>query len=333
MNQSGSSSSPVPATTVVCVTYNRATMLREFLTSLATLDPAPERLVVVDNASSDDTAEVLAGAAELSGISEVIVFRESVNTGGAGGFCRGLQVALEAGAQWVWMMDDDVEVMPGALAQLHRWTGRFRCLQGRRDDVDGRPFRWQPFVHEPTMLPVMRRGAEFDAGGSVSINSGTFEGMLLHREVVERVGLPDPRFFLVWDDIVYGWLVSRHEPVGYVDEVVLRRKPKQRRVSVGDRRVNAGSARHRYYVVRNRALVRHYVRSQGALRPVAFAAGSALVAGKEVARMVLTERSLVGLRDLYRGWCDGRVIARDVSWRPVPAGVLTVPGSSEVPGS
>jgi hypothetical protein len=37
------------------------------------------------------------------------------------------------------------------------------------------------------------------------MNSGCFEGMFIHRDVVARLGLPDPRFFIYWDDSVYGW--------------------------------------------------------------------------------------------------------------------------------
>lgn len=328
----GSAKTAIPPTTLVCVTFNRAEFLRDFLTSAAALAPAPERVIVVDNASTDNTPGVLAEFIESGRFAEFIVHREPVNTGGAGGFHRGVHLACELGATWIWMMDDDVEVVPDSLARLHQWTTKYRCLQGRRDDVDGSPFRWQPYVHEPTMLPVKRRGPEFDRDGSVSINSGTFEGMLIHRDVVGMAGLPDPRFFLVWDDIIFGWLVSRHEPVGYVDEVVLRRKPKQRRIAVGDRNVNAGSARHRYYVVRNRALVRHYVKHHNALKPTAFGIGSAVVVAKEIARMLITERSLNGLADLQRGWRDGQAIQREQDWQPAPTGraaYLSTPTTNE----
>lgn len=328
----GSVKTAVPPTTLVCVTFNRADFLRDFLTSAAALSPAPERVIVVDNASTDNTPTVLAEAVESACFAELVVHREPENTGGAGGFHRGVQIAYELGASWIWMMDDDVEVVPDALARLHQWSNKYRCLQGRRDDVDGSPFRWQPYVHEATMIPMKRRGPEFDSDGSATINSGTFEGLLVHRDVITTVGLPDPRFFLVWDDIIFGWLVSRHEPVGYVDEVVLRRKPKQRRVSVGDRNVNAGSARHRYYVVRNRALVRHYVKHHSSLKPVAFGIGTAFIMAKEVARMLLTERSLAGLGDLHRGWTDGQAIRNEQNWQPAASGQAIFTSQAE-PGN
>ena len=41
---------------LVIVTFNRSGYLRGLLESVAALDPAPERVVVVDNATTDDTA-------------------------------------------------------------------------------------------------------------------------------------------------------------------------------------------------------------------------------------------------------------------------------------
>src|SRR5262249_45503275 len=47
------------------VTYNRAELLARMLAGLATLDRRPDAVIVVDNASTDDTAAVLAGEHDL----------------------------------------------------------------------------------------------------------------------------------------------------------------------------------------------------------------------------------------------------------------------------
>ncbi|HZP16264.1 MAG TPA: glycosyltransferase, partial [Nocardioides sp.] len=76
-------------TAVVVVTYNRAGMLKPMLEGLERLDPAPQAVLVVDNASTDETPEVLA-ASRLSGLR---VIRSEENLGGAGGFRTGMQAA------------------------------------------------------------------------------------------------------------------------------------------------------------------------------------------------------------------------------------------------
>jgi GT2 family glycosyltransferase len=54
------------------------------------------------------------------------------------------------------------------------------------------------------------------------MNSGCFEGMFIHRDIVGQIGLPDPRFFIYWDDQTYGWLASRVTTSVIVNEFVLR---------------------------------------------------------------------------------------------------------------
>src|SRR5690606_17979221 len=44
---------------IVIVTFNRSHLLSGLLTSIRSMDPKPGRVVVIDNASSDDTTEVV----------------------------------------------------------------------------------------------------------------------------------------------------------------------------------------------------------------------------------------------------------------------------------
>ena len=36
-----------------------------------------------------------------------------------------------------------------------------------------------------------------------------FEGACFKRSVVQKIGLPDARFFIYWDDALYGYLASK----------------------------------------------------------------------------------------------------------------------------
>ena len=100
--------------TAVVVTYNRAALLVECLDAIAAQTHRPGRVIVVDNASTDDTATVLSQRRDVDTV------RLALNTGGAGGFAAGIQAALAGGCDAVWLLDDDTIPQPDALAELVR---------------------------------------------------------------------------------------------------------------------------------------------------------------------------------------------------------------------
>lgn len=309
--------SPADATIVV-VTYNRSHLLTRLLESIVAMDPKPGHLVIVDNASVDDTTEVIERYRDRLGTT-LVSRRLDENTGGSGGFSEGMRVAYELGSTWIWMMDDDVEVIHDGLAKMGRWAPRFRSIQGRRYDFDGSEFYWQYRVAERMAIPIPFAPAGFDDSGFKAMNSGCFEGMFIHRDVVRQIGLPDPRFFIYWDDQLYGWLASRVTESVIVDEFVLRRTREIKQWDMGVRHMNASSNAYRYYIMRNRAILRRYYRALGVYRRVPFALGTAMTFAKELIRLLAVERTVRGTSHLVRGLKDGRAIARDPQWRPMPA--------------
>lgn len=324
-------SSPAPRVVIAIVTFNRSGFLRELLASAAAMDTAPFRIVIVDNASTDDTQQVIADSLTSLPDGMVVNHRLDTNTGGSGGFSEGTRVALELGADWVWLMDDDVEILPDALEQFAPWMQRFKVIHGRRYDFDGTPFYWQAKFNEFLGVPLPYSGKQFNRDGYAITNSGTFEGMLVHADIVRRIGLPDPRFFISWDDAAYAWLAAQHTEVVYVDAFVLKRKREQKQVNLGVRHLNDGSPLFRFHVIRNRAYVGQYFREYGKLNRVGFGLGTTLTLAKEVFRLVVVQHTLKGVGDLVRGFRANRALWRDKSWKPMdPADVPAAlpPGQS-----
>lgn len=304
--------------TIVIVTYNRSHLLTGLLTSIVRMDPKPGRVVIVDNASSDDTTAVVESFRDTIGV-EIVYRRLDENTGGSGGFSEGTRVAYELGSEWIWMMDDDVEVIPDALARMGAWSSRFKSIQGRRYDYDGSEFYWQYRIAERMGIPIPFAPAGFGASRFREMNSGCFEGMFIHRSIVAEIGLPDPRFFIYWDDQVYGWLASRRTTAVIVDEFVLRRTREIRQWDFGLRHLNASSNAYRYYIMRNRAYIKQYYRVHGVYNPVLFGLGTTATFFKELIRLVFVERTVRGTSNLFRGVRDGGRIGRDRTWQPMPA--------------
>lgn len=276
------------------------------------------RVIVIDNASTDDTQDVIAAALPDFPAGFLINHRLDTNTGGAGGFSEGTKVALEHGADWVWLMDDDVEILPEALERFAPWMARFRCLHGRRYDYDGSPFYWQAKFNNFLAVPLPYTRKTFNKDGYAITNSGTFEGMMIHADIVRQIGLPDPRFFISWDDAVYAWLASQVTEVAYVDAYVLKRKREQKQISLaGVRHFNDSSSLARYHVMRNRAYVAKYFAAHGKLNRFGFALGTSLTFAKEITRLLAVEHTLKGFGILVKGLRDSRRIQADKTWQPM----------------
>lgn len=213
-----------PSVAAVVVTYNRKDLLIECLNGLLSQTVLPDRIYVIDNASTDGTAEKLRRVGYFDNPLIRYVPLNS-NRGGAGGFSAGLRIAFDDGFDWFWLMDDDVEPYRDGLAQLLAFRNASGCIHGRRTNPDGTPVTWIECFSERTVTTKRIPDPLFLANAQAQpINTGCFEGMLIAREVVSQIGFPDADFFITWDDTYYGYLASRVTTVLYVDAFTLQRK-------------------------------------------------------------------------------------------------------------
>jgi GT2 family glycosyltransferase len=198
---------------VVVVTYNRAELLSRCLDGLAALDRRPDAVIVVDNASDDDTWSVLEGRSDLP----LRPIRSTENLGGAGGFHLGVKTAYEAGFDRIWLMDDDVVPAPGCLTVLMGHPGP--ALMAVREDREGRLCEKAATVFDlanPMAIRPKRETVEerYRTRGAmppeVGVENVAFEGFMVQRRVVEAVGLPDPGFFIFYDDVDFALRIRRH---------------------------------------------------------------------------------------------------------------------------
>jgi rhamnopyranosyl-N-acetylglucosaminyl-diphospho-decaprenol beta-1,3/1,4-galactofuranosyltransferase len=185
-----------PDVVAVVVTYNRATLLQVCLTALLA-QTAPLRILVIDNASTDETPALL----KTFG-SAIEVVRLQTNSGGAGGFHEGLRLAELSGADLVWLMDDDTIARPDSLehllaARVSLEDAAFYC--SRVLWSDGRP--------HPMNLPALDdrhdRALAAATAGCVAVRSCSFVSVLFETSAVRRHGLPIADYFIWGDDVEY----------------------------------------------------------------------------------------------------------------------------------
>jgi rhamnopyranosyl-N-acetylglucosaminyl-diphospho-decaprenol beta-1,3/1,4-galactofuranosyltransferase len=204
----GAVNGPQRRITAVVVTYNRLPLLQRLLERLDGVTELDE-VLVVDNASTDGTGEWLAGLDERDRgeerpLTPVLARTLTANSGGAGGFATGMSWARERGADLVWLMDDDGLPEPDCLARLLA-----------RDDLDF----WGPLVVDeadpgrlvfPIRLPGGTRVVHDLADVAAAATDGLvrdivipFNGVLVTRDLVERIGVPRAEYFIWGDDHEY----------------------------------------------------------------------------------------------------------------------------------
>lgn len=183
--------------TAVIVTYNRRELLSRCLAAINHQTRRPDRVLVVDNASTDDTREWLEDWLAVN-LPQARLVALSENLGGAGGFAAGMQAAMEDGCEWVWMMDDDAEPTPTALLVLAGAIQDDMTIYGSIATPGDGSLCW-PLVSTDNQA--------FDTLDSVptmvSVMALPFLGILISRSVIKKIGLPDAEYFIAGDDTEY----------------------------------------------------------------------------------------------------------------------------------
>ena len=194
---------------VVVVAWNRSALLAACLDGLAAQTRPPDAVVVIDNASTDDSGEV-ARTHRIGADVRTL----PTNLGGAGGFAAGMALALtEHDPGWLWLMDDDTVPRPGALEGLadavgrHADADRLTVLSSTAVWTDGR-------IH-PMNVSRQRIDAgaaeKADAGavGSRAIRTASFVSILLRADACRAHGLPYADYFIWGDDTEYSGRLLR----------------------------------------------------------------------------------------------------------------------------
>lgn len=194
----------------VLVAHDGVTWLPKVLNSLSTMEVAPVAWYAVDVSSTDGSADYLRQSFGAS--------RISFAPAGTG-FGDAVRMALEKlpVTEWVWLLHDDVIVTPSTLAglldeatsspdiavvgpKIREWPSLVRLLEvgvtvtGTGSRVTG-------------LEPGEPDAGQHDRARTVLAVSSA--GMLVRREVWDALGGFDPELPLYFDDIDFGWRVSR----------------------------------------------------------------------------------------------------------------------------
>ncbi|MCQ2530052.1 MAG: glycosyltransferase [Lachnospiraceae bacterium] len=201
----------------IVVTYNRLPMLKEVVSALLG-QTAPCDILIVDNASTDDTAAWVKDfiSAHEASRSKLLYENTGANLGGAGGFNYGMRRGVELGYDYVWIMDDDAIAQADALAELLKgdsrlggpanygflssivyWTDGSLCTMNTQRTPSH-------YLREEEVVPAKEAFANNSGTeGLIPIETATFVSLLIPASTILKVGLPIREFFIWSDDIEY----------------------------------------------------------------------------------------------------------------------------------
>jgi len=203
--------------TIVAVvpTFNRKDMVRKCLQSLVGQSHPLDAVIVVDNGSTDGTAEML-----VTEFPEVQCVYVPEPCGSAGGFNKGIDFAYRKGYEWIWLMDNDAVPASNALEMLVR---ALQLMDGRVFNSvvvtpDRETINWGYHLYNSDNyqdgMRIIRTVSELISLGKPILNglAQFYTGSLIHRAVIDSVGLPNPGFFTRGDEVDY---VLRIQQAGF----------------------------------------------------------------------------------------------------------------------
>lgn len=192
----------------VIVTYNRKQLLAENVKMQLKQNIRLDKLYIIDNNGTDSSYEYLLENKIWDNSWMEYVFLDE-NTGGAGGFYNGLKKAYEEGYDFIWMMDDD-----GRPFDENTWKEIYLYA------IDIYKIHKELFLN--SLVTVGGKGLTFgfsyreskeqqwknikrlrDKNILLKGKANPFNGTLITKETVQKVGYPNKDFFMTRDETDY----------------------------------------------------------------------------------------------------------------------------------
>jgi N-acetylglucosaminyl-diphospho-decaprenol L-rhamnosyltransferase len=208
---------PEPVVTIVTVTYQSSALIGACLDSIQQHAGLPTRVVVVDNASTDGTAGLIA---ERYPWVELMTPERNL------GFAAATNLGIErAQTPYVLLLNPDTELRPGALPRLLDELSRDPTVAAAGPSLvypDGTPqdaaftyptllMTWLEFFPRPGRLLPSRLNGRLRSpdGRPIEIHHPLGAAMLVRRSAWEEVGPLDEGFFMYCEEV--DWCMRARE--------------------------------------------------------------------------------------------------------------------------
>ena len=165
----------------VVVTHNHYSDLITCIKAIRNQTHQPDAILVVNNGSTDFTSVWLDQQTDI-----IHLYQD--NLGSAGGFSNGISWAYQEGYDWIWCMDDKGFPKNDALENLINSQGMNTELLS------------SIMVDKQDQKTILRKTKKYKTTDQIQepfVQNGSylFNGSLIHRNIVSKVGLPHAHLF------------------------------------------------------------------------------------------------------------------------------------------
>ena len=206
---------------IVIVTYNRLDKLKKCIENASNQNISAHHIIIINNASTDGTTNFL-GEESFRQMPYVIVNMPE-NTGGAGGFAKGVEIARQLRDDWVLLIDDDAMLKKDYVEEI---------LKNKDSDV----LAYSGSVLEADKLSLYHRRrvrlsptyAEVDVSVDeykkeyFDYDLSSFCGLFISMNLINKIGLPKRDFFIWYDDTEYSLRIREHSAIRNINAAQLR---------------------------------------------------------------------------------------------------------------
>ena len=207
----------------VIVTYNRKDKLKKAIECLKKQTFKPEKIIIIDNASTDGTQDALK---DYKNDDLIKYTRLEDNLGGAGGFYYGVKEALNYDVDYFALSDDDAWYQEDYFENMRKANQAHpdvKAFIGMSKDINtGDYVKQGADVVDWNTLEFRETQREF-------CDTVTFCGFVISKEIVEKIGLPRKDFFIWQDDREYGLRAGKETKIEFVKDAILLHNEKRDR--------------------------------------------------------------------------------------------------------
>ncbi len=232
---------------VVILNYKSKDLILKCLKSVLNSDYKNLQITIVDNDSKDDLE------AEVNKFPEVLYIQNSQNLGYTGGNNIGIKKALDSEADYIFILNPDTTILKDTISKLVKGSEKYNAgiVTPKIYFDQSRTIWYAGKIIDLNNVLASHIGVDQEDQGQfdkdLDILDVTGAAMLIKREVFERIGLFDERYFLYYEESDLSFRAKKANfKLMYIYSAVVYHKNAQ---STG-----LGSPLQDYFITRNRML-------------------------------------------------------------------------------